>query len=105
MHKRNVLMMIDNLHQQWEVPRYDLTTNPHRLVPRVTEKRAIDRNRLPVVLVSPASVVSVALDGKPKVNVISVLERFSVIEGLQTSQIESVPLDQISKPVKKLPTS
>ena len=33
MHKRNVLIMIDNLHQQWEVPRYDLTTNPHRLVP------------------------------------------------------------------------
>ena len=26
------------------------------------------------------------------------LERFSVIEGLQTSQIEPVPLDQVSKP-------
>ena len=43
MHKRNVLTMIDHLHQQWEVPRYDLTTNPHRLVP-LREKIRLNDN-------------------------------------------------------------
>ena len=85
------------LHEEREVPGNDLAAHPDRFMAGVAQETSVHWDLLPVVLVGPAAVVPQTLDGKVEVDVVGVIERFPVIERLQTGEVQPVPLYQVGK--------
>ena len=81
---------LPRLHQQREIPRDDLPDHADRLVPRVAEIVALDRDRLAVDLVGPAGVVAVAFDGQRQVGVEASRDRLAVVERFEGRQFFDV---------------
>mmetsp|Transcript_50731 Transcript_50731/g.115314 ORF Transcript_50731/g.115314 Transcript_50731/m.115314 type:complete len:208 (+) Transcript_50731:690-1313(+) len=74
---------LPRLHQKRKVPRDDLAYHSHRLVASVAHHLPVHRDVLPLQLVSPPSIVSVALDNQMQIDlsaVRTVLPRLPVVQ-------------------------
>src|SRR5262249_19551238 len=68
---------LPGLHQQREIPGNDLTDDADRFVAGVAKIIALYRDRLAVILVGPAGIVAVALDGHRQVDIKRITVRFA----------------------------
>lgn len=78
------LLKIIKYHQEWEVPRDDLTTNADRFVASESKIASIHWDGLSMILICPASIVAQDLCGSRNINEERVIERFPVVQSFQT---------------------
>src|SRR6185437_12073044 len=87
------------LHQQREIPRNDLADDTYRLMARVAEIIAADRDRLALNLVGPAGVVAIAGYDEREIGGSGDMLRFAIIERFKRRQLVGVFLDQVGQTI------
>ena len=92
---------LPRLHQQREVPRDDLADDADRLMAGVAEIWPLDGDGLAVVLVGPAGVVAIGLDGQRQVGVERIAVGLAVVERFQSGQLLFVLLDEVGELVQQ----
>lgn len=83
------------LHQQRKVPWDDLANNSNGLMSSVSEERSVDGDGFALDLVGPTSKISIGSDGSRDIGRHAVLERLSVVKGLELCQVFEVSFHEI----------
>jgi hypothetical protein len=92
---------LPRLHEQREIPGDDLPHHTHGFMAGVTEIIAGDRDGFSLHLVSPASIVAVAGDGKRYIGRFRDGVRLTVVERFQTREFIGMLFHQVGEPVKQ----